>query len=191
VKAPGLQCTRCHWLLPVESANQPDLVPCPHCREWLDVNIFPALFRPPPPVTTGEKLVIEGEASCFYHPQKKAVVPCVSCGRFLCALCDVEFNDQHLCPACLEVGKKKGKIVNLQKQRTRYDRMTFWVGLAPFCMLPITPVTGAIAIYMAARYWNAPLSLVAGNKGWFVAGAILGGIQIVAGLVFYYYIIHS
>jgi len=25
------------------------------------------------------------EAACFYHPQKKAVIPCDSCGRFLCA----------------------------------------------------------------------------------------------------------
>lgn len=175
-------------------AGQPELVPCPSCRELLQVDVFPALFRPPAPVNTGEKLVVEGEASCFYHPAKKAVVPCVSCGRFLCALCDVELNDQHLCPSCLETGKKKGKIVNLQNQRTRYDRMAFGLGMVAFVVPPlwfIMPMTGAMTIYIAVRYWKAPLSLVTTHKGWFVAGAILGVVQIFVGVLFYYFMIRS
>ena len=189
-----LRCPRCQSPLPVEMLNQPGLAACPGCRESLHVDAFPALFRPPPPVNVGEKVVVEGEASCFYHPQKKAVVPCASCGRFLCALCDVELNDQHLCPSCLDTGKKKGKIVNLQNQRTRYDRLAFTLGCVPFLIPPlwfVMPVTGLGVIYVVIRYWKAPLSLVAGHKGWYIAGLVLAVAQIFVGSVFYYFLIHS
>jgi hypothetical protein len=189
-----LRCPRCQIGLPVALTGPPELVPCPGCREPLHVDVFPALFRPPPPVSVGEKVLIEGEASCFYHPQKKAVVPCASCGRFLCALCDVELNDQHLCPSCLETGKKKGKIVNLQNQRIRYDRLAFSLGIVPFLIPPlwfILPVTGIGAIYVVARYWKSPLSLVTGHKGWFIAGLVLGFVQIGVGIFLYYHLINS
>ena len=68
-------------------------------------------------------MLVDGEASCFYHPAKKAVLPCESCGRFLCAVCDVEMNGQHLCPACLASGKKKGRLKQLENRRTLYDSL--------------------------------------------------------------------
>ena len=69
----------------------------------------------------GEAIVVEGEAACFYHPGKRATVPCGVCGRFLCALCDLELNGRHVCPACLETSRRKGDLRNLDTRRMLYD----------------------------------------------------------------------
>ena len=95
-----------------------------------------------------------GESACFYHEGKKAVTVCESCGRFLCALCDCELNGQHLCPACLETGKKKGSIEQLANSRMLYGRQALMMALLPLFL------TGLGALYLAIRYWKAPESLV-------------------------------
>ncbi len=66
----------------------------------------------------------------------------------------MELNDQHLCPACLEAGKKKGKIVNLQNQRTCYDRMALGISVLALLIWPLAPIFGAIVIYLVIRYWK-------------------------------------
>ena len=110
------------------------------------------------------RLVTEGEASCFYHPNKKAVLPCEACGRFLCALCDVELNGQHLCPACLASGQKKGKLSNLDNRRVLYDSLALTLALLPLLVWPFTLITAPAALFIAIRYWRAPGSLVQRTK---------------------------
>lgn len=126
-----LQCPTCRaWLLG-EIFNQPELRPCPACGLPLQVEVFPALFRKIGAGQNAEAVMIEGESSCFYHPKKKAVVPCEACGRFLCALCDCDLRGQHLCPACLEIGKAKGKIKTLDNERTLYDDIALALAIYP------------------------------------------------------------
>ena len=137
------------------------IVSCPGCGDPLQVEVFPALFRRCLPVK-GET-IIESESSCFYHPQKKAVVPCQGCGRFLCALCDCELRGQHFCPACLEVGQK-GKIKSLENQRTLYDGIALSLAILPLLIFYFTMVTAPMALYVAIRYWNAPRSIVHRTK---------------------------
>ena len=115
--------------------NSPDMIPCPGCGTPTRTLIFPALFRESAPGTAGESLTADDDASCFYHPGKKAVIPCDVCGRFLCALCDVAFNDQHLCPSCLEKGKQKRKIKNLENHRILYDRLAFYLAIIPMLFI--------------------------------------------------------
>src|SRR5438045_2977867 len=144
MNTPLLQCPKCRaWLL--EGVfNRPDPAPCPSCGTAIRVELFPAFFRRPGPGNVGEAVMVEGESSCFYHPQKKAVQPCQGCGRFLCALCDCEFQGQHFCPACLETGRTKGKIKSLENQRTLYDSIALAVALLGFC---ISFVTAPIAVF--------------------------------------------
>src|SRR5258705_2393641 len=119
--APTIACPKCHTPVPESSVNSGHLEKCSSCSVPLQVEVFPALFQGIQTGKTGETIVVEGEASCFYHPQKRASIPCSSCGRFLCALCDVELNGQHICPVCLDVGQKKGKLTELENKRTLYD----------------------------------------------------------------------
>ena len=145
------------------------------------VEVFPALFRETAPGQTGEVLVVEGESTCFYHPSKKAVLPCQGCGRFLCALCDCDLSGTHFCPVCLEAGKTKGKIQNLQNERPLYDSIALM-----FAVLPIVTVvfwvfslfTAPIALVLAIANWNTPRSIVHRTKTRLVLAIIFATLQI-------------
>lgn len=123
---------------------------------------------------------MDDQASCFYHSQKRAVIPCDHCGRFLCALCDVEFGGRHLCPACLETGKKKGRIVNLDRHRVLYDSVALKIAVFPMITVWFTLVTAPIALYLAIRHWKSPTSLVRRTKIRFIFAVALAGLQILA-----------
>ncbi len=174
-----VQCPRCQAWLGEGTFNQPDLQPCPACGVPLQVEIFPAVFRETTPGQSGEAILVEGESSCFYHPQKKAVQPCAGCGRFLCALCDCQLNDQHYCPACLETGKTKGKIKSLDQQRTLYDNIALILALLPLVTVYFTLITAPAALYIAIRYWKSPLSIVRRSRIRFVIAILLALSQII------------
>jgi len=158
--------------------NRRELVPCPMCAAPLQIEIFPALFRHIGPGRDGEALVIEGESSCFYHPQKKAVLPCEGCGRFLCALCDCELHGQHFCPACLEVGRKKGKIRRLENQRMLYDDIAMSLAVLPLVIFYLTLITAPVALFMSIRYWNAPRSIVHRTRWRFIVAILFATAEI-------------
>lgn len=173
-----VQCPKCHaWLLD-DVFNQPELSPCPACGVPLQIEVFPALFRRVNPGQSGETIMVEGESSCFYHPQKKAVIPCQGCGRFLCALCDCELNGQHYCPTCLETGKTKGKIKNLENQRTLYDGIALSLAVYPLLIFYFTLITAPVALFVAIRYWNAPRSIIRRTKVRYVVAIIIALVQI-------------
>ena len=186
-----IQCPNCQAWLFEGVFNQPKLSPCPACGVPLQVEVFPALFRRINPGQSGETIMIEGESSCFYHPQKKAVLPCQGCGRFLCALCDCEFNGPHFCPACLETGKTKGKIKNLENQRTLYDNIALALAIYPLLIFYFTLVTAPVTLFVAIRYWNAPRSIVHRTKIRYVAAIVLASMQIAGwGLLFVFLASH-
>jgi len=162
-----LECPKCKAPLLNGVFNQPLPTPCSSCRTLLQVEVFPALFRPIGPGHAGEAIMVEGESSCFYHSQKKAVRACDMCGRFLCALCDCELKGRHLCPACLESGQKKQKIQGLEDLRVLYQRQALIVSFIP--------LIGPIAIFLALRYWKTPGSLVSPMR-WAMPVALTFGI---------------
>jgi hypothetical protein len=191
---PVLQCTRCHAQLEQAFMNRGGLSPCPVCGVPVEVEAFPAFYRPIARGSDGEPVMVEGEASCFYHPQKKAAVPCQGCGRFLCALCDCLLNGQHFCPACLETGKQKGKIKNLENQRTLYDSIALALAVYPAVLiftLFFTIFTAPLALFIALRHWNAPRSLVHRSRARLVLAVIFSSLQIVGWGVYIYYMINA
>lgn len=161
--AQPIACPKCKAVLGVECFNREDWLPCPSCETGLRVAVFPALFHREATVPA-ECVMAEGEASCFYHPEKKAAVVCDACGRFLCALCDVEFNGQHLCPSCLESGQQKGKIAKLQNTRTRHDRIALAMALLPMLIIYLTIFTAPVTLFYAIRHWKSPASIVPNRR---------------------------
>ena len=149
----------------------------------LQAHVFPALFRPLTPGTAGEAVASDQESSCFNHPQKRAVVPCDSCGRFLCALCDLELDGRHLCPTCVESGAKKGKLANLQRERVLCDRMALMLAALPLLMWPVTVITAPATLYLVLRYWNAPRSITSVSRARFVVAAVLAALQILGWII--------
>lgn len=186
-----VECPSCKAPLADTLLNQPELVPCSACSALLHADVFPAVHRSFTPGRNGEALVLETEASCFYHPQKKAVTPCDGCGRFLCALCDCELHGDHFCPACLETGQKKGKIKRLEQERTLYDNIALSLAVYPLLIFYFTIVTAPVSLLIAIRFWNAPRSIVHRTKIRFVLAMLISGAQLAGwGVGIYYLVTH-
>jgi hypothetical protein len=180
-----IQCPKCRAWLFDGIFNQPEWMPCPACGAPLQIEVFPALFRKINAGQSGEAILIEGESGCFYHPQKKAVLPCNGCGRFLCALCDCELNGQHFCPACLEAGKTKGKIKNLDNERTLYDNIALSLAVYPLLIFYFTLLTAPMVLFVAIRYWKVPQSILRRTKIRCVAAIIISLLQITGWVIFF------
>jgi hypothetical protein len=113
------------------------------------------------------------------------------CGRFLCALCDVAFNDQHLCSACLEKGKRKHKIKHLENHRILYERLAFYLAIIPMLFIFPTIVTSPLTLFITIRYWKSPGSLVQSGRIRFIVAAILASLQVIGWLaLLYFWMIH-
>jgi hypothetical protein len=182
--APLIYCPKCKAALISGVFNRQGFVPCPACATPLEIEVFPAMFRPRAEGQTAEAVMMEGEASCFYHPQKKAVLPCESCGRFLCTLCDCEHQGHHFCPGCLTSGQKKGKIKSLDNSRVRYDRIALGLTLWPFaltfvgCGFYLTPFTAPAAIIVSLKYWKSPFGLTQKSRAQFVWAILIALLQL-------------
>lgn len=166
-------CTKCRAPLPPALYNLAVLRPCPACGTPVQVEVFPAALHPAGFGRAGEAVLVDGEASCFYHPAKKAVVPCESCGRFLCAVCDVELSGRHLCPACVEGGRKKGRLQQLENRRTLYDNLALATAVYPLIFIWTTLIGAPIALYLSIRYWNAPSSVIPRSKWRFIVAIVI------------------
>jgi hypothetical protein len=184
-------CTKCNASLPDEVFNAADFIRCPSCNSKIRIDVFPALLESPSSGPAAQSLLVESEASCFYHEKKKAVVPCDYCGRFLCALCDVELNGEHFCPSCLESGTKKGKLRNLQNHRILYDSIALSLAVLPAILIWPSIVTAPMAIFIAIRYWRAPLSIIPRTKVRFVLAIALATPQILGWAALVYTLLHK
>jgi len=152
-------CNRCNRPLPKWGLSTQPATLCPECGAWSTVRVFPALFYAASgPVAT--EAAAEGEAACFDHPGKRAVAACSRCGRYVCQLCSVEFKGAVWCPSCFAAGEYKAQTVEFENSRTLYDSTALIVALAPLLLWPFTAISAPIALFIALRYWNRPLSLV-------------------------------
>jgi hypothetical protein len=175
---PPVQCAKCRVPIPVATFAREGFAPCPNCGTSLWVELFPAFGRPLPSGVDGEALVTDEEAGCFYHAGKKAVVPCAECGRFLCALCDCEIKGRHLCPACLDTGRKKGRLKELENQRTLYDNIALSLAVYPLLVFYLTLFTAPMVLFLSIRHWNSPTSILPRSKVRFMIALFLASLQI-------------
>lgn len=178
MSAPLIHCPKCHTALLDGVFNQGGFTPCPGCTTPVQVEVYPAMFRQQVKGSAGELILTEGEAGCFYHPKKKAVLPCESCGRFLCALCDCEHQGKHFCPACLETGRTKGKVKSLENTRIRYDNIALALALYPILIFYLTIITAPMALFVALRYWKAPRSLAQPSSTRFIFTILIATLQL-------------
>jgi hypothetical protein len=163
-----LTCTKCFTPLSASAVNLSVAQPCAGCGNPLQAEVYPAFFRPIQRSHGGDLAIEEGQATCFYHPQKSAAVPCDACGRFLCSLCDVELHGEHLCPGCVESGRRKGKITTLENKRVLYDNIAMSLAIVPLIAWPLTLLTAPATIVFALMSWKKPGSLLPRSKIRFV-----------------------
>jgi hypothetical protein len=129
------------------------------------------------------------EASCFYHPAKRAAIVCQTCGRFLCSLCDIELAGEHLCSNCIEAGKRKATLNKIEKNRTLYDEMALATSILPLLMWPATLITAPVTLVIVFRYWKKPLSIIPRTKSKYILAAIIACLQILGWSVVAYHLL--
>jgi len=173
-----IRCSNCNATLPANSLNRPDFRNCPACGQPVRAVVYPSLFKQPDAISSGEMLLIDTETSCFFHPKKKAVVPCGLCGRFLCSLCDIEFNDQHICSSCIEAGKKKRKIRNLENNRVLHDSIALYLAVFPMIFIWPTILTAPASIFYSVRHWKSPSGIIPRSKFRFMLALLVAGGQV-------------
>lgn len=195
-----IRCTNCSAALPAENINQQAFNPCPICGSLIMADVFPAAYKTLSEGASGELLMVDDESSCFYHPNKQAVITCSYCGRFLCSLCDIDFDDQHLCPSCFDTGKKKGKIRKLENRRVLYDNIALGLAVLPLCFIltvifwvfaiPAVVIGAPAAVFIVIWAWKKPSSIIKRSKLRMVLAMLLACLEI-AGLVILILIIIS
>lgn len=178
-------CVGCGRNLPPDFENAEEFGACPSCLERVRVFAFPALHRADLP-TPAAPAIASGEASCFYHAHKQAVVACDSCGRFLCALCDIEIGESHRCPTCLETGKRKGKLELIENRRVLYDGLALTVAIVPILFWPLTLLSAPAALFLVVRHWRKPLSILPRTRIRFVLAGLIALAQICGWAALFY-----
>ena len=178
-------CNLCYVLDPVWEDS--DTAVCSKCGAPTSVRVFPAMFQPR--VATTQVSAEEGDAACYDHPNKRAVAHCGQCGRFVCALCSVDFRGEVWCPQCMAAGVEKKRTVELEQSRTLYDSLALAIVLTPLLIWPLTIFSAPAALFVAIRYWNRPLSLVRRSRWRAILAILIALAQIIAWTWFFVYIV--
>lgn len=168
----------------------PEAVPCPRCGSALLARAYPATLRKLSGGSAGEILTDAELSSCFFHPNKKAEVSCAQCGRFLCALCDLELEGKHLCPTCLESGMKQQSLATFKTAVTRWDNIALMLATVPWAILVgyiFTLFTAPAALFICIWKWNSPRDrLVGRGRARLVFALILALIQVAVWTAFFF-----
>ena len=169
--AEAIVCAACSWPIPREFWNRDQGVRCGVCGHNVRAMVFPAIERTSAGAVP-EVLQGETEASCFYHPQSRAARVCDECGRFLCALCDLEVEGRHICPRCFESGVSAHKIETVEQRRVMWDNVALALATVPFLLMWPALIGAPWSLTVVFRRWNTPSSVVPRTKIRFVIAAV-------------------
>jgi len=183
-----LYCTSCLSLLELPGDAPYQQTVCPKCAAELECWLLPALFRPLAPGSPARPAAA-GQAACFNHPGRQAVVECEGCGRFLCGLCDIEIRGRHWCPTCFDKKRTEGTLSRLPDRLTRYDRIALALTLLPmlFCCVP-SLITVPISLFVVIKQWNAPGSERPWVRNTMVFSIVVGVLQVLF-FIFWMYVV--
>ena len=192
----AIRCTGCGFPLSndvLESGtNTGQFRGCAFCGSETLALIFPAMFAPPAIPTAAEMAAAAGDATCFYHSSKKATSPCTQCGRFLCALCTVEFSGAVWCPECFESGRTRKKVVNLENQRTLHDSIALAIATWPLLLIYPSLLSAPGALFYSIYNWKRPTSIVRRHpKLRLVLAILLATLQIGGWIVLAIFVIYQ
>lgn len=186
-------CPACKVPLDAARVNAAQPAPCHACLNPMLALWFPAIQQPhedAAAIASRTSLPLDtDEASCFYHPAKRAAIVCQTCGRFLCSLCDIELAGEHLCSNCIEAGKRKATLNTIEKNRTLYDEMALAVSTLPILFWPATLLTAPGTLFIVVRYWKKPLSIIPRTKTKYILAAIFASLQILGWSVAAYHLL--
>lgn len=176
-------CPRCNWLLPEWLFRDSQISSiCMSCQSSLDIYSFPAMYRPSEKIDPAQLALGEGDASCYEHPAKKASALCSNCGRFLCAMCEVQLGRDILCPECVHGQRGTPGQNQLETHRTKYDSIALALAVWPMLIFYFTVFTAPLSLGMSIFAWKRPTSIVRNSRWRLYAAAGISSLQI-AGII--------
>lgn len=138
---------------------------CPYCRQRIQ---FRAWL-----VARGNAKAAEAmpeQATCFFHPEKAFQACCQRCGRFVCALCDLQLGAEHVCPTCFERGQAdaglNGGMAEWRHRDVLYDSIVLSLGWLWIIVWPVVIAALPAAIFLHVKYRKAPRSYLIPRRGW-------------------------
>jgi len=150
--------------LPAEEINT-GWSKCPYCEQRLQVRMWPLVRE-----SSNAAVAISDQATCFFHPDKAFQACCHRCGRFLCALCDLQLGADHVCPPCFERGRGDSETAagsaEWRYRDVLYDSIAAVVGWAWILFWPSFVVALPAAIFLHVKYRKAPRSYLVPRSGW-------------------------
>ena len=138
---------------------------CPYCEKRLQIRAWPVVRQ-----NTNAAAALSDQATCFFHPDKAFQACCQRCGRFLCALCDLQLGAEHVCPTCFERGRAdSGAEAGKAEWRHRdvlYDSIALAIGWGWILFWPVIVAALPAAIFLHVKYRRAPRSYLIPRSGW-------------------------
>lgn len=173
LRAPGtVLCPSCGGdLVPVETGT--GWQSCPYCEKRLQIRAWPVVRR-----SANASAAMADQATCFFHPDKAFQSCCQRCGRFVCALCDLQLGAEHVCPTCFERGRADtgldGGKAEWRHRDVLYDSIALSLGWAWIIVWPVIVAALPTAIFLHVKYGKAPRSYLIPRTGWRFWMAYLG-----------------
>ena len=155
------------------------LCPCSRTRKIL-FHRFPAYDRVEalPVASTW----VEGESTCFHHPERAAVAACADCGVFICGLCKVNEDQTSLCLSCYANRQSSAFRSDSPVRGARrivYDNLALSLSLLPMLFFWPTLLTAPMTLYIVVRHWNKhPCSIIPRTRIRFILAALIALLQI-------------
>ena len=119
---------------------------------------------------------LEGEATCFDHPDNRASATCARCGRFVCDFCAVDSGAEVLCPSCVASGRVAA--ARPDSQLTLFDSIALTLPLATLIIYPFTIPAAPASLVISLLKWKKPISPVRRNRWRFVAAILISLVEI-------------
>jgi hypothetical protein len=120
--------------------------------------------------TASAVAAVPDQATCFFHPDKAFQACCQRCGRFVCALCDLQLGAEHVCPTCFERGRTPagpdGGKAEWRHRDVLYDSIAVTIGWAWIIFWPVIVAALPAAIFLHVKYRKAPRLYLIPRSGW-------------------------
>lgn len=138
---------------------------CPYCQKRLQIQVWPPIGH-----GTNAAAALPDQATCFFHPDKAFQACCQRCGRFVCALCDLQLGAEHVCPTCFERGRADsglgGGKAEWRHRDVLYDSIALAVGWYWIVVWPVIIAAIPTAIVLHVKYRKAPRAYLIPRSGW-------------------------
>jgi len=152
-----LDCYQCGAPIPWQIAPH-QMTVCPGCKETTELYLFPAAETKTSAAGRSTQSFSEDEAVCFNHESRKATVICEGCGKFLCALCDVEWEYRHLCSQCITREQAQNDNPEAKRLYYRHDVLALCFLAMTILMWFLSFVFYPVALILIVMGFRKPMS---------------------------------